>query len=185
MAVLPTTLTFTPSFQGQGYIANAGTAGGSTKESIQIGANGFPALTPAVSQAAAANGVYQCQQWYQGQFTIASAGHQDIDLTALTNGIGGATDFSAGGGGLKYALFAILSPDGGATKQLTIGPQSVTNALVTPFDAATDSFIVKGRCVLIDCVEASVGHTVDATHKVIRLTNSGSGSITVQVFFMG
>jgi hypothetical protein len=184
VANLPATLTFTPSFQGQGSIAGAGTAGGINRETVQIGANGFPTDTPPVSQAAAANGVYQCQQWYQGQYTIASSAHTDIDLTSLTNGIGGAVDFSAGGGHLKFAYFAIVSPDGGATKQLTIGPQSVTNALVAPFDASTDSLIVNARCRLIDCVEGT-GHTVDSTHKIIRLSNTGSASITVQVFFMG
>ncbi len=185
MANLPTTLSFVPNFQGQGSIANAGASGGSARENIAIGANGFPADTPSVSQAAAANGVYQCQQWFQGQYTIASGANQDIDFTSLVNGIGGAVDFSAGGTGIKYLYLAILSPDGGATKQLKVGPQAQSNAWVGPFDANTDSLLVNSRCRLVDCVEAAVGFTVDSTHKVFRCHNNGSASLTFQIFIMG
>ena len=185
MANLPATLVFTPSNQSQGSIANAGTAGGAARETLAWGANGFPPDTPPVTQAAAANGTYQCQQWYQGQYTVASGANQDIDFTSLTNGIGGAVDFSAGGTGLKYLYVAILSPDGGATKQLKVGPQAQGNAFVGPFDANTDSLLVNSRCRLIDCVESAVGFTVDSTHKMMRFHNNGSASLTIQLFVMG
>lgn len=187
-ASLPTVLTFTPSFQGQGYIQNA-TGGGTQQENLTIGSGGFPLLTPKVTQAAAANGVYQCQQWYQGQFVIASGATTDVDLTALVNGIGGTVDFSGGSTFIKFMMVAIISPDGGTTKSLNVGPQGISNAWVGPFEAGTTNFylIVGSRAILVDCVEGtgSLLTAVGSTNKVLGLKNTGSASLTCQLFIMG
>jgi hypothetical protein len=155
-----------------------GVAGGNDGYQVQPGQNSFPYVNPQATQAAASGLVGQCTKEYQVQLVIANGGSNNLDLQALSGGSGNCTSFS----NLKFILAQILSPDG--TKTVKLGPQSVSNAFVGPFDAATDGLSFTSS-LMIDNTLSSAGYTVDGSHHYLGLSNPSATSLTVQILLWG
>jgi len=114
-------------------------------------------------------------QVFAQQYTLAAAANQDIDLTSLTNLV--YESFSFG-----HALLLMVTATG---SQCTVTP-GPTNGLQWFFGGSTQSVIIPaGGFFCFSEPVTGPGHVVDSTHKVLRFTNSGGTSLTLNVAILG
>ena len=103
---------------------------------------------------------------YAASGTIASAGTVSIDLQSFTDQLGQAITMTR--------VYAMLVQT--ATGSLKVEPHG-TNGLVWFFSGTTPAITLPpggGFCFL-----QTTSQTVDATHKVVKLTNTGSPAVTL------
>jgi hypothetical protein len=105
--------------------------------------------------------------------TLAAAGNDDLDLTALTDTIFGATRTVTL---VKLKGVFIYNPTSTAGDFLWLGG-SVTNAHANLFGDATDKIKI-GPLGKIMIESPTDGLAVDGTHKILRITNGGANTIT-------
>lgn len=103
------------------------------------------------------------------RYTIAAAGTQVIDLSSFTDAAGDTIT------GAK-AVGILLIPTGTNAKVKL--EKDATNGLVWMLGATSTIEIPAGG---VFCACEPVGTTIDGTHKRLLLTNTGSGSLTLDV----
>ncbi len=117
-------------------------------------------------------------QAYGVKITLPGGTDQDIDLTALLNFLGESVVFaSVLALGVQCALSSSLAPDG----LLVLAP-----SVVNGFDAMTAGLTVKpGGSVVITAPATDAGYTVDSTHKMLNVLNTGADSIIATIAVVG
>lgn len=178
-------MALTGQFDITGYATKTTSPGNSAPaETGRLGSSGYQAVSITVSDTATAgfsSGVLtsQCTKQYVAKRTLAGGANDDLDLTALTDGLGAANNFAT----VKQILIEIDTPDG--TKELRVGPQAVANAWPGPFGAeagATDYLKVREFLFLTNHL---AGWAVSGTDKVLRVANPGGTSISYHVHILG
>lgn len=112
-------------------------------------------------------------------YTIAASGFQEFDLSSYTNLVGETVT-----PGHVLGLFVMPS---GINAQCLLAPGS-TNGLTWFFTGTTPGISIpvtaasgNGGIAIICAPFDNAGAVIDATHKTLRITNSGTGALTVTV----
>lgn len=118
-------------------------------------------------------------QVYAIDFSLAAAASLSIDLTGGT----GETDVENAALDLESVLLLHVELDSvGAGKSVEVGPLAAANGWVGPFKHASGGAVVQDR-LTIACQSDPV--VVDATHKILKLTNPGAGTVTGKLLVFG
>lgn len=143
-----------------------------TPTGLRFGASPNP---PGVVSFGTGAGAGQADTLYRNAFTLAPSASLAIDLK------GGTGELDVTGAALTLqlvrALYVEFTTAPAAGVSVRLGPQGATNAWQGPFGGvAAANYLTLQQGVL---VPAPVdGWAVDATHKILTLTNPGAGSVS-------
>jgi hypothetical protein len=123
------------------------------------------------------SGSGQADVIWDDERTLAASATESLDLQALTDAFGGSIVLTA----LK-ALLIYASPTN--ANDVQVGG-AASNAFQAFLDDATGYAVVKpGGMLLI--VAPAAGYTVDSTHHLLKVANSGSGTgVTYDIIAIG
>lgn len=113
-------------------------------------------------------------QLVAGSDVVAAAANLDLDLTTLTNLVYETVVFTKAEG-------IMIRPFGGSIV-LEPGP---TNGLTWFLSGTTPTVTIPDGGCFMYCEGLTGGHTVDSTHKVLRLNNPTGGNVTVDYAIWG
>ena len=143
--------------------------------------SGGTASPPAYSKSlASGTAVDTADRVWADTRTLASAANDDLDLTALTATIFGST-VTVTMAKLKAIYIVHSSTTVGEKLNLDT---SVANGLTAFTGSATGKVSVGADSVLL-LTSKKDGWTIDATHKVLRITNAGSASAVYYIVLLG
>lgn len=118
---------------------------------------------------------------YRAEFTLtAGSPTRDLNLRTILDPVNEACEFEQVKTILVKNLATIVTDD------IKVGPQSVANAFIEPWNnaAAGVNVVQPGGCLLIDA--PNDGFDVESTEAIIRLAYSGtSGSIDMEIWIAG
>jgi hypothetical protein len=122
------------------------------------------------------SGVGQVQTVSAGLLSIPASSSASLDLTALTDVLGGTSVTLATLKGFKFQLVSTTDDpvNGTAAASITIG-NSGTNDHPLDMTAGTMTKILNNGEASGWATNAAAGRTVDATHKVIKILNNDAG----------
>jgi hypothetical protein len=145
----------------------AGLAGGAAPAPSTSNVNHSAALTPAVGGSAG-----QVNKIYSAAFTVTTGTPLSIDLTALTDPLGAALNFT------NVAAILISNDSVVAGQDFSVG--GGTNGL---FTAAPNIIAANGGMYLL--ANPNPGITVDGTHKIITITVAAGTGVGGKITVLG
>lgn len=128
---------------------------------------------------ASGNGASQADKMFSDTRTVAGSADDDLDLYGTLTDPLGAT--------LSFASIKAIYIKAGASNanDLSIGP-AASNGFLGPWADASDRVKLKAGEVFLITNRAATGWAVTAsTADILRVTNTGSGSVTYDIILIG
>lgn len=126
------------------------------------------------------SGLNQANKKWSDQRTLALSANEDLDLSGvLVNALGVAITFT------RIVAVIIVAAAGNANT-VKVKPAAV-NGFVTPFNAATDTVVIRPGGLLVLVAPDATGYVVTAaTGDLLNIANGGAGtSVTYDIILIG
>lgn len=148
---------------------------GLRSDPVGPGQRSFPALNITVNESSSGN--QDVTKHAHGTETITVGNTSTITFASIVDGVGNTLSWASG---IKWGVVSIRDPDG--LKECTIGPQTDANAFTFGVAGTTTAALGKKA---FKWFELFANPTGLAAGTKLLLTNSGTGTITVDWWLVG